>query len=204
MPTERFVKLRPLKKDAIRNAVVEELLRTSYGEMQISNIARKAQISRGSLYTYFHNREDLFLYALDQSWKGMLEYEQKKLLDCGGDYWEMNRRSLSHQLEVCRRIPIYRMLFVSFGSKILDFHLQEDQEKEEELGDYRKWIYQHADREILMCSEQKFAEISSRCRHLQQEFIQKHLVCGESADEIKKQFEASLNQIRMELGERRA
>lgn len=44
MPTERFVKLRPLKKEAIRNAVVEELLRTPYGEMQISNIARKAQI----------------------------------------------------------------------------------------------------------------------------------------------------------------
>ena len=69
MPTERFAALADSKKQRIRDAVISEFTRTSYGELQISKIARNAQVSRASLYTYFRDKEDLFRFALQESRK---------------------------------------------------------------------------------------------------------------------------------------
>lgn len=66
MPTERFLRLPEAKQSRIREAVIAEFRRTSYGELQISNIARNAKISRASLYTYFPDKEDLFRFVLEQ------------------------------------------------------------------------------------------------------------------------------------------
>ncbi len=66
MPTERFSRLQETKQNRISEAIIAEFQRTTYGELQISNIARNANISRASLYTYFPDKEDLFQFALEQ------------------------------------------------------------------------------------------------------------------------------------------
>lgn len=71
MPTERFAALADSKKQRIRDAVISEFTRTSYGELQFSKIARSAQVSRASLYTYFRDKEDLFRFALQESRKNL-------------------------------------------------------------------------------------------------------------------------------------
>jgi len=65
MPTERFSNLHEEKKLLICNVVMDEFKRKPYGELKISAIARRAQVSRGSIYTYFKDREDMFLFALE-------------------------------------------------------------------------------------------------------------------------------------------
>ncbi|MDO5550160.1 MAG: TetR/AcrR family transcriptional regulator [Lachnospiraceae bacterium] len=83
MPTERFLRLQEAKRNRISEAVIAEFRRTSYGELQISNIARNAKISRASLYTYFPNKEDLFWFALEQIQKQKKNHNRQK-----GDYHE--------------------------------------------------------------------------------------------------------------------
>lgn len=70
MPTERFFKLSPEKRQEVVDAIRDEYERTSYGELHISKIARNAKISRASLYTYFSGREDLFRFAVAQAKRG--------------------------------------------------------------------------------------------------------------------------------------
>lgn len=67
MPTERFERLAEEKKKKIRLAVMHEFQRTSYGEIQISRIARSAKVSRASIYTYFSGKEDMYRYASSQA-----------------------------------------------------------------------------------------------------------------------------------------
>lgn len=69
MPTERFSSLSESKRKRISDAVVHEFRRTTYGELQISKIARDAKVSRASVYTYFSGREDLFRFAVEESEK---------------------------------------------------------------------------------------------------------------------------------------
>jgi len=76
MPTKRFSNLQEEKKILISNIVMEEFKRKPYGELKISAIARRAQISRGSIYTYFKDREDMFLFALESLHNGDEEAKQ--------------------------------------------------------------------------------------------------------------------------------
>ena len=71
MPTDRFYHLPEDKKQGISEAVINEFLRTSYGEIKISNIIREARISRGSIYTYFVNKEDMYWFAWAQTKGGV-------------------------------------------------------------------------------------------------------------------------------------
>lgn len=64
MPTERFSNLEKEKKVLISNVILDEFQQKPYGMLKISEIARRAKISRGSIYTYFKDREDMFEFAL--------------------------------------------------------------------------------------------------------------------------------------------
>lgn len=78
MPTERYERLAEKKKERIREGIIREFQRTSYGELQISKIARNAGVSRASLYTYFENKEDLYYFAVKQTKER--ESENKKFV----------------------------------------------------------------------------------------------------------------------------
>ncbi|MGL5434145.1 MAG: TetR family transcriptional regulator [Lachnospiraceae bacterium] len=66
MPKKRFNRLDSKKQEIIINAIVTEYHRTAYGELHFSKIARMAKISRSSLYTYFVDKEDMFLFAVEK------------------------------------------------------------------------------------------------------------------------------------------
>ena len=64
MPTERFFKLKPEKRDKIKEAALKEFFSKSYRDMSINSIVKEADISRGSFYTYFEDSFDLVTYIL--------------------------------------------------------------------------------------------------------------------------------------------
>ena len=77
MPTERFLKLGEEKRRRIMEAAVEEFANYSIADASINRVIRSAGISRGSFYTYFDDKEDLFRYVLrdfrDAAALGILE-----------------------------------------------------------------------------------------------------------------------------------
>jgi AcrR family transcriptional regulator len=64
MPTERFLNLNPSKKNRIEAALIKEMMKHSYEHINLSNVIREANISRGSFYQYFINKHDFYFYIL--------------------------------------------------------------------------------------------------------------------------------------------
>ena len=64
MPSPRFEKIDKEKRDRIIYVALEEFANNEYEKVSINKIIKKADISRGSFYTYFIDKEDLFLYIV--------------------------------------------------------------------------------------------------------------------------------------------
>lgn len=66
MPTERFINLPERKRRQIYDAGMEEFIQVSYEKASINKIIQRAGISRGSFYTYFADKKDLFSYIVGE------------------------------------------------------------------------------------------------------------------------------------------
>ena len=64
MPTQRLLKLKEEKKQAILEAAVHEFSRVPYSSASINQIIKEADISRGSFYTYFEDKQDLLKWLI--------------------------------------------------------------------------------------------------------------------------------------------
>ena len=81
MPSETFKNLDENKKQRLIKAAIEEFSRVSFSEASINNIINNANISRGSFYMYFENKDDLFKYILNfhkQKFNELIKINLKK------------------------------------------------------------------------------------------------------------------------------
>ena len=66
MPTATFLNLPKEKQIKILNAAKHEFGKNSVEEASVKNIVTEAEIPRGSFYAYFHDKEDLYHYILEE------------------------------------------------------------------------------------------------------------------------------------------
>lgn len=66
MPKELFFNLSKEKQNRLIQASKEEFSRVPFEEVSINKIIKNADISRGSFYTYFENKEDLLEYIMSE------------------------------------------------------------------------------------------------------------------------------------------
>lgn len=85
MPTETFLRLSEEKRTRILESAWEEFMRVPYSEASINRIIRNAEIPRGSFYQYFADKEDLFLYLIDQRRLRTMAMFQRELKHTHGD-----------------------------------------------------------------------------------------------------------------------
>ncbi|WP_270810038.1 TetR/AcrR family transcriptional regulator [Hungatella effluvii] len=197
MPTQRFTRLQEEKKKKISEAVIHEFQRTSYGELQISKIARSAHVSRGSLYTYFRDKEDMFLFALNQTWKTMLEYNKRKLIENGGDYWEMMFSSLQYHLRICKTNQIYRLLYLASENAVLPYEAAFSRKRDEEYRKYKEWICEHTARDSFKdLTETEFSVLQDTCQSLLMVSVQMYLHDSSVESVIERDFKTRLLQIK--------
>lgn len=88
MPEKLFFDLDPDKRNRIFNAGLREFAEQSYKEASTNNIVKAACISKGSLFQYFVNKEDLYFYILDSVLANLVN-EVKKDLSIKGDVFEV-------------------------------------------------------------------------------------------------------------------
>ncbi len=62
MPSQTFYNLSEHKKNSVWNAIIKELGTHTYEHVNLANIIRDANISRGSFYQYFKDKDDLIDY----------------------------------------------------------------------------------------------------------------------------------------------
>lgn len=67
MVKQGFLNLSEAEQQRVLEAALDEFARYDFHSASLNRIIQKAGISKGSMYHYFHNKEDLYLYLLDQT-----------------------------------------------------------------------------------------------------------------------------------------
>ncbi len=63
MPTDTFFRLRDEKQEVILRAAIREFVEKGFDRAKVSDIAQSAGVSKGSIYQYFADKEELYLYC---------------------------------------------------------------------------------------------------------------------------------------------
>ncbi|WP_028399609.1 TetR/AcrR family transcriptional regulator [Ectobacillus panaciterrae] len=63
----KFLSLKREKQDRILNAAIKEFTQKGFKNASTDKIVKDANISKGSLFHYFNNKKDLFLFLYDYS-----------------------------------------------------------------------------------------------------------------------------------------
>jgi AcrR family transcriptional regulator len=73
MARNRFENLEPERREAILSAAADEFAARGYAGASLSRIIDAAGISKGSLYYYFNDKQDLFVTAVEVAMERLLE-----------------------------------------------------------------------------------------------------------------------------------
>jgi len=79
MPKQTFFNLPEDKRQKIIDVALEEFASHPYGKASLSSIVARAGIAKGSMYQYFEDKQDLYMYLLDLAAKEKLAYIRKEL-----------------------------------------------------------------------------------------------------------------------------
>lgn len=108
MPTPTYFNLPKEKREAIEQASILEFANHTFSEASINQIVKASNISRGSFYQYFEDKEDCYLHILT-----MIAKEKMKLFgtivnrseqDCIFDEYE---QMLEATIEWIKQKPLY-------------------------------------------------------------------------------------------------
>ncbi len=85
MPTKTFFNLSLEKQNKLINAGEKEFSRIDFSLSSINRIIQDADISRGSFYMYFKDKEDLYFYILEKYMTKMYQKLLQNIEECQGD-----------------------------------------------------------------------------------------------------------------------
>ncbi len=88
MMNEQFLNLKQHKKDKIILESLKEFSLKGYENASTNTIVTNCEISKGSLFKYFNNKEDLYFYVLDIVIHEQLNYFESKIDYISKDLFE--------------------------------------------------------------------------------------------------------------------
>ena len=95
MPKETFENLPSEKRERFIDAALEEFAANDYRDASISRIAGKAGIAKGSVYQYFADKKDVYLYLINLGGKLKLDFIRSKQAEVDwSDFYEGFRKYL--------------------------------------------------------------------------------------------------------------
>lgn len=156
MPTDRFYRLPEAKKQVIREAAIQEFARVPFEKASINQIIHNADISRGSFYTYFEDKQDVVKFIFEDIGKETLTACEEILNRNGGDFIDMFLKLFDRavdtlqetrtMLEVVRNVFSYEQNAQIFG---MDGCPEPGVLKMEREDHPVRWIYDRIDRSRL-------------------------------------------------------
>ncbi|MDN6161510.1 MAG: TetR/AcrR family transcriptional regulator, partial [Atopostipes sp.] len=83
-----FLNLPEKKKERIMTAALAEFSRVVMNEASVTNIVKKADISRGSFYQYFEDKEDLYQYLIKNAYREHRQHLYETIESNDGDLYQ--------------------------------------------------------------------------------------------------------------------
>lgn len=111
MPKQTFLNLPEEKRRALTDIALDEFANNDYNTASVSKIVEKAGIAKGSVYQYFENKQDLFMYLLDVANQEMLGFiQQTAAPNPDADFFERLRWQMSATVKASQKYPIHAKL----------------------------------------------------------------------------------------------
>lgn len=117
MARNRFDNLEPARRDAMLAAAADEFSERGYAGASLSRIIDAAGISKGSLYYYFNDKEDLFATTVEVAMERMVEAAGGFSLEAltGETYWDALRAFGLQSVELRARNEWYVRFGLAFA-----------------------------------------------------------------------------------------
>ncbi len=130
--SKTFLNISKEKKEMILRVAIKEFADNGFSASNINVIAKKAEISIGSMYSYFASKEDLFLtvvhYGKKYLWKVIKEVD-----NVYGGFFDKIDKLISLAITYSKEYPLLIKLYnnITTGKELkiiqrLDIHLEED------------------------------------------------------------------------------
>lgn len=127
MPKQTFFNLEPQKRELVIKSAVEEFARLPFEQASLSRIVEKCGIAKGSMYQYFEDKRDLYLYVVD------LAYEEKRAyvgqaFEKGGDIFSVLEEYYLQSYRFAKEHPLFHQVTNKFWDSKADVLQPELQE----------------------------------------------------------------------------
>jgi AcrR family transcriptional regulator len=112
MPKETFFNLSEEKQGNVMRAAINEFSKHGFEKGNIGDIAKNAGVAKGSLYQYFENKRELFLYSVRWSTDLLMKKYEKHLVFTSQeinvfDYLYKTSKTLMLQMREERELIIF-------------------------------------------------------------------------------------------------
>lgn len=67
MPKDTFINLPIEKQEKVMRSAINEFIKNGFEKANVGDIAKNAGVAKGSIYQYFENKKELFLYSVKWS-----------------------------------------------------------------------------------------------------------------------------------------
>lgn len=123
MPKQTFLNLPEEKRKAFIEIALDEFANNDYNNASVSKIVAKAGIAKGSVYQYFEDKQDLFLFLLDFANQEMLAHViQTPPPDPNVNFFETLRWQMSVTVQAAVKFPVHAKLARRAYTSPLPFH----------------------------------------------------------------------------------
>lgn len=190
MPTDLFLNLKTEKQNRIIQVAISEFAQNAYVNASTNRIVKECGISKGSLFKYFIDKEDLYFFILDTVMGEMLRDMESEVEDLS--------------TELFQRIIDYSALEISWyiknpdkGSLIMSAVMEKDEEicskMTERYGAHGENIYYELlagiEEENLKVGKEKIAELLKWVLEgFNKTFLKKADINKESFEQLKEKY----------------
>ncbi|HHX02114.1 MAG TPA: TetR/AcrR family transcriptional regulator [Firmicutes bacterium] len=120
MPTETFNNLPKDKQEAIIRAAVAEFAKSAYEQASLTKIVAQAGIAKGSMYQYFENKRELYLYILNMAYAEKKRFLQG-VFDEDDDFFATLKRYYRRSYLFAKEFPLYHRVITHYWDYCAEF-----------------------------------------------------------------------------------
>ncbi len=118
MPSSTFIKLPEAKRNKFIKTALEEFAKYDYERASVSEIVKKLDIAKGSVYQYFENKKDLYFYLLELANQKKLEYVRPVLKSPPDNFREFYIKLYEANLNFDIDNPLWSKLLFNAGNEM--------------------------------------------------------------------------------------
>lgn len=123
MPKQTFLNLHEGKKRKIIETSIYEFALFDYNAASVSRIVKTAGIAKGSIYQYFENKADLYLYLIEYVSNKKLNYINSHMGLVDDDFYNLYKKVLLSACKFDLEFPQYSRMMYNVGHENYNYEI---------------------------------------------------------------------------------